>query len=1118
MAEVVIKTRITPKKLTEKIVSRGRLLDKIGDNASKNLILVTGPAGYGKTTLVLDFLRTINKHYAWFYTTPDIDNFYTFVNYLIHSLKNIEPAFGEKTLELAGSFASSDLFTKDESNSVNGVVGSFVNEFISAFTDDTFLVIDDLHNISGSWLNAAFNNLVESFPENLHIIITSRTIPDFNLAKLRAKRNLLEIESRDLNFSNDETESLLKDIYSISYNKKDVGLLISKIEGWITGLHLVLQAYGIDFPKIKADKQVIDEDIFSYFAEDIFNQLDENTRDFMISTSLLDTFTAEMCEEVLGLDESKNILNDLKRKNLFIESSQLVLENGNQATAYSYHNLFKQFLVTKLNETKSKQETEKLAGKIFKYYLQNNDYTQAIEFCLYAKEFSKASELLKEHFDSLFHSGRYELLWKWLQQFPDETISSDYELLFLKARLLRFYKNELDSSYKIFAEITGNGKEDIRLYVMASSEISEILQITGKPEEALNIFKELYELDASPELKVKIIISLAKGYYRIGSKHYDEIIKLLDEALLICEKNDLEKNINDIYSLYGRVYLNRGDFIKSLHYLESTIKRESNIYKKFQTINNIVLLFAWSGQYKKAKEYYDNAAGIYANYPVPLLQRDLVRLTGLLKFEAGDYEDAIEKFLELVAIDTKNNFNSYLPSYYLIICESYILLNELDKANEYLLIGEKLKASDDEHLAIEYSYHKSKIEKIKIPDTNLDKILSSTIKFHETVNSLYNKTQVQFHIADYYLKKGNSGTSLRFLLDCLTTSSEKQYNSFLAQHFIQMRYLFDFAAANNIQKDYINTIYNTVFERNSYTWLSDECRNRLKNEKLKLYDIYLSTFGGAEILVRGNLIPEDKWIRKKSKLLFVYLLINQGVKIQKDKVLGLFFSELSSSSAENVFHQAITNIRNAVKPESEFQPKAKESKAKENIVKESKGKEKKPKSDTTGILEFSPSYIIYEDKILQMSSQYNYKVDVIEFNKLASAVMSPETEDSIKESSAKEAIELYKGEFLPGYYDEWIEELRTIMAHKYSEICEQLINLLRKNNKYDELLIYADKLIAADKLHEGAFTASIEAYNKTGNNAMAKKKFAQLLKNYDAEYGEKPSKKILAEIDAILKE
>ena len=1114
MAEVVIKTHITPKKLTENIVSRQRLQKKFSDNASKNIILVTAPAGYGKTTAVLEYFAFSGKPYAWFHMPEDISGFSGFINYIIHSLKFLNPDFGEKTLELTASFEDSRLFSGDEQNSVKSVIGTFVNEFISGFPDDVFMVLDDLHNLKNpDWLNIAFNSLIDIFPQNLHLIITTRAVPDFNLARLNAKRKLLKLESRDLNFSHDETGELLKDIYDISFKQSDINLLDKKIEGWITGLHLILQAYGGDFGKITAKSGAADENIFDFFAEDIFNGLNQNTRDFLLSTSMLDTFTPGMCDEILEIKNSNETIDNLKKKNLFIESVETVKSDGSIITVFSYHNLFREFLQAKLQ--KEGIDITALAEKIFSYYEKSGNVTSAIEFTFRANNFNKAAELLKRNFDTLYKQGVYELLWKWIELFPEDVFSSDTELLFFKGRLVRFFKNDLAASQKIFEEVSGKSGSRDELRIFAKSEISGILSLLGKPEEALSLLKEIYELEKTPGLQVQVIALLAKGYYRMGPKYYDKMINHLNEAEEICKKYDIRENISEIYSLYGKVFLNKGDFSKSLHYFENIISIENNLVKKFHTLNDIVLLYAWTGNYTKAKEYIEKSSGLFGKFNVPLFERDLSRFNALLKFESGDYEDAVDLFSYLISYDKKSRFIAFLPFYYLMICESYQLLNNKEKAKEYFSLAEQSSDPNDKSLKIEFEYYSALLMKMDSENPKIEKTLLSTIKHYESYNSVYNKTQIQFHLSDYYFKTGNPKTALEYLKESLDTASEKQYNSFLCQHFLQKRYLFDFALSENIRKDYITHLYNLVRERNSLEWLSDKRKQRLTAENINLCDIYLSTFGGAEILVRGTLITEEKWIRKKSKLLLVYLLINQGIKIQKDKVLGLFFSELSSVSAENVFHQALSNIRNVLKPVSGFAVKS-ESKLPKKPKAIKPAAKKEPGIPDISPADISPAYISYEDKILQMNPGYDYKVDVIEFNKLTAAVKSPESADEVKEISAKKAVELYKGEFLPGYYDDWIEELRTVLEQKYIDICGILIEILLKKRDFDDAVIYSEKLLQADKLHEEGFLGVITSYKESGNLTMAKKKFRQLIKNYDEEYGEKPPKDLMNRISLIL--
>ena len=212
MAEIV-KTRITPKKLVDSIISRDRLIALINNNLNKNIILIISPAGFGKTTLVLDFFKQTGKKYAWLYLAPDVNSLRSFMEYMVHSIKELNKNFGVKTLELLDSMVESQVISSDEANSISALTGTFSNEFMNCFDEDVYLVIDDLHNAGGkTWLTSTFNSLIEDFPPNLHIFITSRALPDFNFPRLAAKRNLLKIDTGDMVFNLDETEKLLKEL------------------------------------------------------------------------------------------------------------------------------------------------------------------------------------------------------------------------------------------------------------------------------------------------------------------------------------------------------------------------------------------------------------------------------------------------------------------------------------------------------------------------------------------------------------------------------------------------------------------------------------------------------------------------------------------------------------------------------------------------------------------------------------------------------------------------------------------------------------------------------------------------------------------------------------------
>ncbi|MGH2575677.1 MAG: hypothetical protein ACRDFC_08280, partial [Ignavibacteria bacterium] len=312
MSEIIIQKRITPPESAPNVIQRERLINLLNENINKSLILICSPAGYGKTTFVQNYLSNQKSKFTWYHVSYGTNDFYTFFSYLVYSLKRINNQFGKTTIQILEVNRHSYQMSKEFKSIAVEVIGTFVNEFQQLFNEDVIIVIDDLHNLEDSeWLRSAFNILLDNIPDNMHMIITSRQIPNFNLAYLSAKRKLLKIEMNDLNFSRDEIGMLLQNIYSISYSAKDIDLLETKLSGWITGIHLILQAYGKEFSKIKLERLKIPENIFNFFANEIFKKLSSEVQSFLLSTAPLDNFDEGICNWMLGIKNSNIILDEL---------------------------------------------------------------------------------------------------------------------------------------------------------------------------------------------------------------------------------------------------------------------------------------------------------------------------------------------------------------------------------------------------------------------------------------------------------------------------------------------------------------------------------------------------------------------------------------------------------------------------------------------------------------------------------------------------------------------------------------------------------------------------------------------------------------------------------------
>lgn len=1107
MQENLIQTRIMPPGFAGGIVHRKRLLSILNNNIDKSLILICSSAGFGKTTLVQDFIINSKFKSAWYYVTPDINNFCTFFSYIVHSFIKLSEGFGKKSLGIINAIKKNSALSGDYKNSINDISATFLNEFYEYFDDDITLVLDDLHNIdskeNGEWLNYLFNVMLDNMPQNLHLAITSRDVPAFNLSKLKAKRRIFQLGTRELLFSREEIIELLENVYSLEYTGDDVEILSSNIKGWITGIHLILQAYGKNFKQVKLGDLLNYEDIFNYFANEIFNDLPEKTKEFLLNTALLENFDSGLCEHLLNIQNSEQIINELLSRNIFIQRS-VTSHQGKSLFSYNYQELFKLFLISKLRELKTESEINSELNKLFNYYLQNNEVISSVSYGLQAQNYEAVIPVIADNFEFLFEKGNFDVLWNWTKSIPDEIMSSDSQLLYFQGMLYFFLHSNPEKSLEYLDKallLTGKDKV-VSLIINCWILKTEALLLTGKYQGLRTELLNLLNLNISAIERAKVLYAISKVSYREGHSKYNEMIEILAEALNICNEQNLPSLKTDILRMLGIIYSDWGDMVKTIHFLEQALSIDTDVYKIFRVINNIIYSYCLLGNYSKAKIYLDKAKEMYNSYPSLLFKRFLLRGKAQFRFECGDFEDSIKNYQELIELEFKNNIKHYAANGYLLIGESNYYIRNYDSAvkNFEFAMDHVDEGNEYYKLLILYLRKKLSVRTVIEPDT--EKILIKALDFHEKQNIILQKAQIEFYLTDYYLRSGMEESALKYLKDCLKVSSEKQYISFLEQETLNSRSVFDFAISHSElleYKKFIRTLFENVRGRLEFDWLSEKYRKRLTRQIKELDDIRMNTFGRLEFKLRGEPIREAKWTRKKSKLILAYLLAEPNRVLTKDKIVDEFLQDTAPEKVDAVYHNTLSNMRTALKVEYDFKIKSGKKSGKSKVSED-----------------WSPGLLLYGGKTLRWNTDFYYWSDCAEFEKLYNSAMSSDVNPDQKIDYCIQAIELYKGDFLPGYYESWCEEMRQNYSNMFIKFCVELIKTFKKKKSYSEVTKYAEKILKIDKLNEEAYVEMIEAYSRLGEINIAKDKFSLMLRVYDEELGEKPDKSVLDTINKIL--
>ena len=407
MKQAIIQTKLNTPIPPPRTIQRSHLIQKLKTsvNAGKQITLISAPAGFGKTTCVLEWLNTIDTPFTWLSLDTQDNDPGCFFTYLIAALQKIEPDFGQEI----SAVINSGQIPPDESIST-----ALINDMLRI--NCRFIVLlDDFHTIHDNNILNVMHQIISNQPHQLHLVIITREDPDFPLARLRANNKLTEIRAKDLRFSNHDIQQLFKEIVKIPLSNEDVSLLERKTEGWAAGLQLA----GLSLKDASNPSDHISNlsgghrFILSYLTEQVLEQQPESVRDFLIQTSILEAFNSDLCDAVTQRSDSRHLLEQLYKANMFL----VPLDSHHRW--FRYHHLFSDLLRELLNRTNT-GEQRILHQRASQWLIRNDMISEAIQHLLSASDYAGCLSLLEEHAMSMVMHGYASTVHAWLDALPDE--------------------------------------------------------------------------------------------------------------------------------------------------------------------------------------------------------------------------------------------------------------------------------------------------------------------------------------------------------------------------------------------------------------------------------------------------------------------------------------------------------------------------------------------------------------------------------------------------------------------------------------------------------------------------------------------------------------------------
>lgn len=400
-------TKFTVPPIRSELLARERLLDVLNQSCSHPLTLLSASAGFGKTTLLSAWASQRSSQVAWISLDPQDNDPTRFWTYVIAALRKVDLSVGAPAEALLNA-SQPTLFT--------GALTSLVNE-LADLSHDIFLILDDYHLIREQALHNSLLFVLEHLPRNLHVLLSSRADPALPLARLRARRQVIEIREADLRLRNEEAASFLRQVMGLTLTEEEIGHLETRTEGWITGLQLAALSLR-RHTDVSAFLQTFTGShrfILDYVQYEILEPLPENQQRFLLYASVLTRLNAEICQILTGEPASQRMLEDLERANLFL------LPLDEERRWYRFHTLFREVLLARLQATQPEQITL-LHREAALWYQRQGWLHEAIPHALATREYPFVAAVLEECVERLSQQGELQTLLTWIKQIPVEVL------------------------------------------------------------------------------------------------------------------------------------------------------------------------------------------------------------------------------------------------------------------------------------------------------------------------------------------------------------------------------------------------------------------------------------------------------------------------------------------------------------------------------------------------------------------------------------------------------------------------------------------------------------------------------------------------------------------------
>lgn len=1055
----IIQSKLQTPVIKDNYIRRAALTKKMKRIPEYPLTILHSGAGYGKSTALALFMQDEKINGCWYSISPMDDDLLPFLRYLIETIRGVAPEFGQA---LASIIETMERNFQDEK--IQLLSSLFINEIV-AVNSKIILILDDFHQIEhSSTINSWMDKLIQHIPSNLHIVISSRSVPEWEqLTKMKVSGKILEINKEDLILTIDEMELLLTDLYDAAIEPSDLQSIYQITEGWIIALCMIAQhlPFTEEITAIVEYTSYSLQDLFHYLTMEVYSKQSPEIKQFLEQTSVFEEIDEEMLSLVIGKSGGEKLIRWLIERNLFL---QKVGQNQ-----YRYHALFKEFLESQLR-SKHPKMFRALNEKCARIFEKKKMWKEAIYHLKKIDQFTAIAAILKEQGEDMIKNGKLESLNEFLKLIPPQEMEKHGHLWYLMADVYRYQSN----------------------YLKAEEGYQKAYILADEKQNYLGMSKAL-------EGKARIYLDTIQPQMAE---------KLLFAAISMHEKsmNDSDDELGELYLLLSENMLNLGKASlaeKWLHHAKSS-------RKNYFAVNLEARLYVRTGRFELAKKILrEGKQKANADHPASLPQahRETELLLSLIEGFSGDGLAA----KELAQAGIQQGISLKAPMVeacgWIRMGHAVQLLNkyDLDLAEKCyqtsLEIMEQIrvnrgKAEPFMGLCLLYGT-KGEFERaidagnkaLQETERVCDVWLSGFITLCMGITSIY---QEKFTEAHRYLEK----TEEMFFL------CEDAFGQMLSKFWAA--YLFYLEKEPDLFKgtahDFLQLVqahgYEFFFEKRTIFGPRDlqvmiplliECVKLGIQEEFSMkmiekmgaeaieahpgYTIRVRTLGQFKIWLGEKEVEEKAWQREKAKELF-QLLVTINKRISKDEITQILWPNQDKQSADRDFKVALNTLHHVLEPKRKARA--------------------------------APFFVIRDGMLYGINPHAVIELDIHHFQKLIEQGLHEGNQDHALFFLEK-GLSLYHGEYLPERrYDDWCISKRESMLVYFLRASEKMAKIYIYQKNYEQAIYWCERIIDRDRTWEEAYRLLMFCYYRKNNRPQAIKWYQKCTEVLRLELGVTP--------------